>query len=91
MRHPISKTFSFLALVLALASCSERGNYMAFTDNVVYVKAFPEEYSLTGAEEVDAGVLGVLSLKIMDSLLVHILQQLLQAISTKQIHLMIIW
>ena len=43
---------------------------MAFTDNVVYVKTFPEEYSLTGAEEVDAGVLGVLSVKIMDSLLV---------------------
>ena len=72
MRHSLSKTFSFLALSLsiALASCSGRGNYMAFTDNVVYVKAFPEEYSLTGAEEVDAGVLGVLSLKVMDSLLV---------------------
>lgn len=70
MRHPLSKTFSFLALALALASCSGRGNYMAFTDNVVYVKTFPEEYSLTGAEEVDAGVLGVLSVKIMDSLLV---------------------
>ena len=70
MRHSLSKTFSFLAFSLSLASCSGHGNYMAFTDNVVYVKAFPEEYSLTGAEEVDAGVLGVLSLKIMDSLLV---------------------
>lgn len=58
MRHPLSKAFSFLALSLALASCSGRGNYMAFTDNVVYVEEFPEEYSLTSAEVVNTRALG---------------------------------
>ena len=38
MRHSIFKTFAVLTASLALASCSGRGNYMAFTDNVVYVE-----------------------------------------------------
>ena len=72
MRHSLSKTFSFLALSLsiALASCSGHGNYMAFTDNVVYVEEFPEKYSLTGAEEVNTGVLGAYDFRIVDSVMV---------------------
>ncbi len=72
MRHPLSKAFLFLALSLALASCSGRGNYMAFTDNVVYVEEFPEKYSLTDAEEVNTGVLGSYDFRIVDSVMVFI-------------------
>ena len=72
MRHPLSKTFSFLVLFLALASCSGRGNYMAFTDNVVYVEEFPEKYSLTDAEEVNMGVIGAYDFRIVDSVMVFI-------------------
>ena len=58
------------ALSLLLASCSVRGNYMAFTDNVVYVEDFPEVYSLTDAQEVNTGIVGALNFKIEDSLMI---------------------
>ena len=67
MKRSLTRIVLLSACLLALASCSGRGNYMAFTDNVVYVEEFPEKYSLTGAEEVNTGVLGAYDFRIVDS------------------------
>ena len=70
MKRSLTRIVLLSAVSFSLASCSGRGNYMAFTDNVVYVEEFPEEYSLTSAEVVNTRALGAVDFKIQDSLIV---------------------
>ena len=70
MKRSISKLILIVTGVLLFASCSVRGNYMAFTDNVVYVEDFPEVYSMTDAQELSTGIVGALNFKIEDSLMI---------------------
>ena len=70
MKRFVTRIVLLSAGLLAFASCSGRGNYMAFTDNVVYVEDFPEVYSLIDAQEVNTGIIGAMNFKIEDSLMI---------------------